>query len=70
MNFITKITETKSPTADDIILLKKYVIELVAENDTNIDKKLPLHKKKWRKNILIKEIKNVSLFIKKHSDHD
>jgi hypothetical protein len=31
MNFITKITETKTPTADDITLLKKYVIELVAK---------------------------------------
>lgn len=63
-NFMTKITLTKKkPSIDDIEQLKKYTLELIAENDTNIDKSLPFHKKKWIKNVLVREIRNVTLFI-------
>ena len=45
-NFMTRITLTKKkPSVDDIEQLKKYTLELIAENDTNIDKSLPFHKK-------------------------
>ena len=41
IEFLTKITETKKkPSVDDIEQLKKYTLELIAENDTNIDKDL------------------------------
>lgn len=66
--FMTRITETKKePSVQDIEQLNKYVLNLIAENDTNIDKAMLFHKKKWIKNVLVREIKNVSLFIKKYS---
>ena len=50
--FMTKITLTKKkPSVDDIEQLKKYTLELIAENDTNLDKSLPFHKKKGIKNV-------------------
>ena len=62
--FMTKITLTKKkPSVDDIEQLKKYTLELIAENDTNIDKSLSMQKKKWIKNVLVREIRNVTLFI-------
>ena len=62
--FMTRITLTKKkPSIDDIEQLKKYTLELIAENDTNINKDLPFHKKKWIKNVLVREIRNVTLFI-------
>ena len=62
--FMTRITLTKKkPSIDDIEQLKKYTLELIAENDTNIDKSLSIQKKKWIKNVLVREIRNVTLFI-------
>lgn len=62
--FMTRITFTKKkPSVDDIEQLKKYTLELIAENDTNIDKSLSIQKKKWIKNVLVREIRNVTLFI-------
>lgn len=62
--FMTKITLTKKkPSVDDIEQLRKYTIELIAENDTNIDKNLSYHKKKWIKHVLVREIRNVTKFI-------